>query len=174
MVTIQKTKDNKMKTKDINKIKELIAQRLDDQYDIKANWEIKDTRNGDKLWVHTDDVFEISVFYWTMRETNRGSHVVKPVAERNASVVMQFTDRWGNKLNRTMYVDFYDGVNIPEENIDQVKISTHTDVQVGAHHVASYNKDFQVDNRSATLDNYQYNGGNGYMRFIWEIFDGKG
>ena len=39
-----------MKTKDINKIKELIAERLDDQYDTKANWEKVETRNGEPMW----------------------------------------------------------------------------------------------------------------------------
>ena len=87
---------------------------------------------------------------------------------------MEFTDRDGNNLRRTVGIDFYAGVNIPEENIDQVRISTHTDVQVGSHHVASYGKDILVGNRSASLDNWEYNGGKGYMKLIWEIFDGKG
>ena len=43
-----------MKTKDINKIKELIAERLDTQYDTKENWEEVETRNGEPMWVHTD------------------------------------------------------------------------------------------------------------------------
>ena len=163
-----------MKTKDINKIKELIAERLDDQYDIKANWEEVETRNGEPMWVHRDSCFEISVFYWTKRETNRGGCVTKPVRDRSASVLMQFIDRDENLLRRTVGIDFYNEVNIPEENIDQVSISTHTDVQVGSHHVASYGKDFLVGNRSASLDNWKYNGGKGYMRLIWEIFDGKG
>ena len=163
-----------MKTKDINKIKELIAERLDDQYDTKANWEKVETRNGEPMWVHRDSCFEISVFYWTKRETNRGTWVTKPVADRSATVVMEFTDRDGNRLRRNVGIDFYAGVNIPEENIDQVRISTQTDVQVGSHHVASYRKDFLVGNRSASLDNWQYNGGHGYMKLIWEIFDGKG
>ena len=163
-----------MKTKDINKIKELIAERLDTQYDTKANWEEVETRNGEPMWVHRDSCFEISVFYWTKRETNRGTWVKVPVANRSATVVMEFTDRDGNNLRRTVGIDFYAGVNIPEENIDQVRISTHTDVQVGSHHVASYGKDFLVGNRSASLDNWEYNGGKGYMKLIWEIFDGKG
>ncbi len=163
-----------MKTKDINKIKELIAERLDTQYDTKANWEEVETRNGEPMWVHRDSCFEISVFYWTKRETNRGTWVKVPVANRSATVVMEFTDRDGNRLRRTVGIDFYAGVNIPEENINQVKISTHTDVQVGSHHVASYGKDYLVGNRSATLDNWRYNGGTGYMKLIWEIFDGKG
>ena len=163
-----------MKTKDINKIKELISERLDDQYDIKSNWEEVETRNGEPMWVHRDDVFEISVFYWTLRETNRGTHVKVPVAQRSATVLMVFTDIYGNRIRRTVSVDFYDGVKIPEENIDQVKISTYTDTSVDAHLVASYSKDFQVDDRSASLDNWKYNGGRGYMKLIWEIFDGKG
>ena len=163
-----------MKTKDINKIKELIAERLDDQYKTKANWNEVETRNGEPMWVHRDSCFEISVFYWTKRETNRGTWVTKPVADRSATVVMEFTDTDGNRLRRTVSIDFYAGVNIPEENIDQVRISTHTDVQVGSHHVASYGKDFLVGNRSASLDNWEYNDGRGYMKLIWEIFDGKG
>ena len=163
-----------MKTKDINKIKELIAERLDDQYYTKANWKEVETRNGEPMWVHKDSRFEISVFYWTKRETNRGTWVTKPVADRSATVLMQFTDRDGNQLRRTVSIDFYDGVNIPEENIDQVKICTYTDLQIGSHHCASYSKDFQVNDRSASLDNWEYNGGRGYMKLIWEIFDGKG
>ena len=42
------------------------------------------------------------------------------------------------------------------------------------HTIASYSKDFQVNDRSASLDNWEYNGGRGYMKLIWEIFDGKG
>ena len=163
-----------MKTKDINKIKELIAERLDTQYDTKADWEEVETRNGEPMWVHRDSCFEISVFYWTKRETNRGTWVTKPVDNRSATVVMEFTDNDGNKLRRTVGIDFYAGVNIPEENIDQVQISTYTDVQIGSHHCASYGKDFLVANRSASLDNWEYNGGRGYMKLIWEIFDGKG
>ena len=163
-----------MKTKDINKIKELIADRLDDQYDTKANWEEVETRNGEPMWVHKDSCFEISVFYWTKRETNRGTWITKPVRDRSASVLMQFIDRDGNLLRRTVGIDFYDGIKVPEDNIDVVNISTHTDVQVGSHHVASYGKDFQVTDRSASLDNWNYNGGKGYMKLIWEIFDGKG
>lgn len=163
-----------MKTKDINKITELISERLDDQYDIKSNWEEIETRNGEPMWVHRDGTFEISVFYWTKRETNRGTWVKVPVAQRSATVLIEFTDNYKNRIRRTVSVDFYDGVKIPEENIDQVKISTYTDTQVDGHLVASYSKDFQVDDRSASLDNFKYNGGHGYMKLIWEIFDGKG
>ena len=91
-----------MKTKDINKIKELIAERLDDQYYTKANWKEEETRNGEPMWVHKDSCFEISVFYWTKRETNRGTWVKVPVANRSATVVMEFTDRDGNNLRRTV------------------------------------------------------------------------
>ena len=126
-----------MKTKDINKIKELIAERLDDQYDTKANWEEVETRNGEPMWVHKDSRFEISVFYWTKRETNSGTWVTKPVANRSANVLMEFTDRDGNKLRRTVGIDFYAGVNITEENIDKVQISTYTDVQIGSQHCES-------------------------------------
>ena len=87
---------------------------------------------------------------------------------------MEFTDIYGNRIRRTVSVDFYDGVKIPEENIDQVKISTYTDTSVDAHLVAAYSKDFQVDDRSASLDNWKYNGSRGYMKRIWEIFDGQG
>ena len=163
-----------MKTKDINKITELISERLDDQYDIKSNWEKVETRNGEPMWQHKDGTFEISVFYWTKRETNRGTWVTKPVAQRSATVLIEFTDINNNWIRRTVSVDFYDGVKVPADNIDVLNISTYTDVQVGSHHVASYGKDFQVTNRSASLDNWEYNGGRGYMKFIWEIFDGKG
>ena len=57
-----------MKTKDINKIKELIAERLDDQYEIKANWNEVETRNGEPMWVHKDDTFEISAPSTGLRE----------------------------------------------------------------------------------------------------------
>ena len=55
---------------------------------------------------------------------------------------MEFTDRDGNQLRRTVAIDFYDGVNIPQENIEEIKICTYTDVQIGSHHCASYSKDF--------------------------------
>jgi hypothetical protein len=163
-----------MKLKDINKIKELIAERLDTQYDREANWKQEETRNGESMWVHRDDTFEINVFYWTKRETNRGTWVTMPVAKRSATVVMEFTDRDETRVRRTVSIDFYDGLKIPEEDIDSVKISTYTDLLVGSHHCASYTKSFDVRKREATLDDWRWNGGSGYMKLIWEIFDGKG
>ncbi len=162
-----------MKLKDIKKIMELISERLDTQYDIKANWEELES-NDSKIWKHRDSVFEISVFYWTHRETNRGTKVVKPVANRDASIVIAFTDIYDNYVQRTIGVALNDGIKIPEDNVDQVTIYTHTDTQVSNHHVASYGKKFLVQDRNANLDDWEYNGGRGYMNFIWEIFDGKG
>ena len=163
-----------MKLKDINKIKELIAERLDDMYDIKADWEEIETRNGEPMWVHRDDVFEMRVFYWSKRETNRGTWVTKPVDRRDATVVIGFEDTDNNYVERIVRVSFHDGVVIPEENIHTRRIFTDTDIRVDSHHVASYSKEFMVNDANANLDNFEYNGGKGYMKLIWEIFDGKG
>ena len=79
-----------MKLKDINKIKELITERLDTQYEIEANWKQEETTHQEPMWVHRDDVFEINIFYWTKRETNRGTWVKMPVAKRSATVVIGY------------------------------------------------------------------------------------
>ena len=161
-----------MKLKDINKIKEVIGQRLDDSYEINAEWNQKEAYGG-KVWEHKDDVFDIRVYYWTKRENNRGNWSNVPVVDRSATVVLGFEDRHGNDIERSVIINIDEEIDIPEENIHSSKISTSTRLRVGNHHLADYTKRFYVKNRNSNLDDAT-DSGRGYMKLIWEIFDGQG
>ena len=161
-----------MKLKDINKIKEVIGQRLDDQYEIDAEWNEREAYGG-KVWEHKDDVFHIRVFYWTKRENNRGNWSTEPVSDRSATVTLGFEDKHGNDIERSVMINITDEVSIPEQNINSMKIDIRTHLRVETNHLAMYSKTFYVKDRNSSLDDAT-DSGKGYMKLIWEIFDGQG
>ena len=152
-----------MKRKDITKVMSMISDWLNDHYGQNSEWSLreKDMRRIKEMpvWDCYAGVFKLRLFYWTHRESNKGTWLVRPTENRSATIVLEYKNgETGHDVLRE--VDF---------SFDEDMLYVHTSLRVDGSFLANYSKEIKLHEGDELFD---YN--SGYMKFMWEIFDGRG
>ena len=121
-----------MKRKDITKVMSMISDWLNDHYGQNSEWSLreKDMRRIKEMpvWDCYAGVFKLRLFYWTHRESNKGTWLVRPTENRSATIVLEYKNgETGHDVLRE--VDF---------SFDEDMLYVHTSLRVDGSFLANY------------------------------------